>query len=137
MLRSLRIIYTYLAIAPCIVVGSFAIMAIALFRLPRSFADFVLIRFSRIALGIARMRISHVRWHIDPASLPTDASVVLIGDARAFLYGVPMSRLHYKTVFDVDPNYQLLAIGADAALTYFRWVLARRIEAERNAAKAA
>jgi hypothetical protein len=42
-----------------------------------------------------------------------------------------------QTVFDADPNYQLLAIGADAALTYFRWVLARRIEAERNAAKAA
>ena len=42
-----------------------------------------------------------------------------------------------QKVFDADPNYQLLAIGADAALTYFRWVLARRIEAERNAAKAA
>jgi len=35
-------------------------------------------------------------------------------------------------VFDADPNHQLLAIGADAALTYFRWVLARRIEAEGN-----
>jgi phenylpropionate dioxygenase-like ring-hydroxylating dioxygenase large terminal subunit len=42
-----------------------------------------------------------------------------------------------QKVFDADPNYQLLPIGADAALTYFRWVLARRIEAERNAAKAA
>jgi phenylpropionate dioxygenase-like ring-hydroxylating dioxygenase large terminal subunit len=42
-----------------------------------------------------------------------------------------------QKVFDADPNYQLLAIGADAALTYFRWVLARRIEAERNAARAA
>jgi vanillate O-demethylase monooxygenase subunit len=40
-------------------------------------------------------------------------------------------------VFDADPNYQLLAIGADAALTYFRWMLARRIEVERNAARAA
>ena len=29
-----------------------------------------------------------------------------------------------QTVFDADPNYQLLAIGADAALTYFRWALA-------------
>jgi hypothetical protein len=26
----------------------------------------------------------------------------------------------------------LLAIGADAVLTYFRWLLARRIEAEAN-----
>ena len=42
-----------------------------------------------------------------------------------------------QVVFDKDPNYQLLAIGADAALTYFRWVLARRIEAEKGAAKAA
>jgi hypothetical protein len=40
-------------------------------------------------------------------------------------------------VFDADPNYQLLAIGADAPLTYFRWLFARRIEAERSAAKAA
>ena len=42
-----------------------------------------------------------------------------------------------QKVFDADPNYQLLAIGADAALTYFRWVLARRIEAEGNTARAA
>ena len=42
-----------------------------------------------------------------------------------------------QKVFDADPNYQLLAIGADAALTYFRWVLARKIETERTAAKAA
>jgi vanillate O-demethylase monooxygenase subunit len=42
-----------------------------------------------------------------------------------------------QKVFDADPNYQLLAIGADAALTYFRWLLARRIEAEGNTARAA
>src|SRR5439155_24542232 len=42
-----------------------------------------------------------------------------------------------QKVFDADPNYHLLAIGADAALTYFRWVLARRIEAEGSAARAA
>ena len=40
-------------------------------------------------------------------------------------------------MFDADPNYQLLAIGADAALTYFRWAMSRRIEAERDAARAA
>jgi hypothetical protein len=28
--------------------------------------------------------------------------ICLVGDARAFLYDVPMSRLHYRTVFDVD-----------------------------------
>ena len=36
-----------------------------------------------------------------------------------------------------DPNYQLLAIGADAALTYFRWLLSRRIVAGGNTARAA
>jgi hypothetical protein len=43
----------------------------------------------------------------------------------------------FRGAADADPNYQLLAIGADAALTYFRWVLARRIEAEGNGAAAA
>jgi hypothetical protein len=40
-------------------------------------------------------------------------------------------------VFDADPNYQLLAIGADAPLTYFRWLFSCKIEAEKGAAKAA
>jgi hypothetical protein len=38
---------------------------------------------------------------IDLTQIPSDAQVVLIGDARAFCYDIPMSRLHYKTVFDV------------------------------------
>ena len=42
-----------------------------------------------------------------------------------------------QKVFDADPNTQLLAIGADAPLTYFRWLFSRRIEAERSAVKAA
>lgn len=33
---------------------------------------------------------------------PNGKHVVLVGEAQAFLYGVPMSRLHYRTVFDVD-----------------------------------
>ncbi len=35
-------------------------------------------------------------------------------------------------MFDADPDYQLLAIGADAPLTYFRWLFARKIEAEKG-----
>jgi hypothetical protein len=31
-------------------------------------------------------------------------SVALVGDARAFLYPIPMSRLHYRTVFDVSAS---------------------------------
>jgi hypothetical protein len=42
-----------------------------------------------------------------------------------------------QRVFDADPNDRLPAIGADTALTHFRWVLARRTEAEGNTARAA
>ncbi|WP_348638267.1 hypothetical protein [Bradyrhizobium sp. ISRA463] len=42
-----------------------------------------------------------------------------------------------QKVLDADPNYQLLAIGADAPLTYFRWLFARKLEAERGAEQAA
>jgi hypothetical protein len=39
-------------------------------------------------------------------TIPADASVHLIGEARAFLYDVPSGRLFYRTVFDVEakPN---------------------------------
>ena len=33
-----------------------------------------------------------------------DQQVGLVGDAGAFLYQIPMSRLHYRTVFDVPGN---------------------------------
>jgi hypothetical protein len=36
--------------------------------------------------------------------LKDDQSVDLVGDAAAFWYQIPMSRLHYKTVFDVDTS---------------------------------
>ncbi len=34
----------------------------------------------------------------------SDKQVALIGDAEAFLYQIPMSRLHYRTVFDIPTN---------------------------------
>lgn len=34
--------------------------------------------------------------------LGSEKPVVLVGDARAFLYAIPMSRLRYRTVFDVS-----------------------------------
>ena len=40
----------------------------------------------------------------DPAKLPADAHIDLVGDARAFLYPFPMSRLTYRTVFDVGSS---------------------------------
>jgi hypothetical protein len=41
---------------------------------------------------------------LDTKSLRPGASVDLIGDSCAFLYQIPMTRLHYKTVFDVDTS---------------------------------
>jgi hypothetical protein len=40
---------------------------------------------------------------VDLSSIPSDSPVVLVGDARSFLYPIPMSRLSYTTVFDVLP----------------------------------
>ncbi|MBV8781625.1 MAG: hypothetical protein JO353_09525 [Phycisphaerae bacterium] len=34
--------------------------------------------------------------------IPENSSVHLIGDARAFLYSIPIDRLHYRTIFDVN-----------------------------------
>jgi hypothetical protein len=41
---------------------------------------------------------------VDTRKLKNDQSLDLIGDAYAFWYQIPMSRLHYKTVFDVDTS---------------------------------
>jgi hypothetical protein len=41
---------------------------------------------------------------LDVSRLKEGTSVDLVGDANAFLYQIPMSRLHYKTVFDVDTS---------------------------------
>jgi hypothetical protein len=41
--------------------------------------------------------------------------VTLVGDARAFVYTIPMSRLHYRTVFDVDAEPGESVIDAWAA----------------------
>ena len=48
--------------------------------------------------------IVELRSGIAPESLPGDGPVALVGDAEAFFYsGVPMTRLRYRTVFDVPP----------------------------------
>jgi hypothetical protein len=41
---------------------------------------------------------------LDTSRLQPGESVDLIGDAYVFLYQIPMNRLHYKTVFDVDTS---------------------------------
>lgn len=54
---------------------------------------------SQSALGIERL---DVLLPVNRQSLPPDATLVLIGEARAFLYPLPTSRLRYRTVFDVQ-----------------------------------
>jgi hypothetical protein len=41
---------------------------------------------------------------LDTRRLRDNAQLDLVGDACAFLYQIPISRLHYKTVFDVDTS---------------------------------
>src|SRR5205085_8464004 len=36
--------------------------------------------------------------------LPPDAPLLLVGDAQAFWYPLPMTRLRYRTVFDADTS---------------------------------
>jgi hypothetical protein len=36
--------------------------------------------------------------------IPKGEPVALIGDGKAFLYQIPMSKLRYRTVFDVDDS---------------------------------
>jgi hypothetical protein len=43
------------------------------------------------------------------AKLPADAPLALVGDAKAFCYQRPMSRLRYRTVFDVGPGEDAIA----------------------------
>lgn len=50
--------------------------------------------------------VEDLSW-MDPAPLgqvPADGQLVLVGDARAFLFQRPMSRLKYRTIFDVDAS---------------------------------
>ena len=42
-----------------------------------------------------------------------------------------------QKLLDADPDFKLLAIGADAALSHFRWLMKERIAAERAPAQAA
>ena len=48
---------------------------------------------------------------VEDAIAATSAPIALVGDAKAFLYQVPTSRLRYRTVFDVDvqPDQSVLA----------------------------
>jgi hypothetical protein len=57
------------------------------------------------ALGVDDLKwLVEIRSGINLDSLPSDGAIILAGDAEAFTYsGIPMSRLRYRTVFDVPP----------------------------------
>lgn len=58
------------------------------------------------ALGVENLTwMIPVPTEIDVEKLPADRAIILVGDAQAFFYsGIPMTRLHYQTVFDVAGN---------------------------------
>jgi hypothetical protein len=72
-------------------------------------------RFARFVLPIAHegfLGVEDLRWltpartslDLDLDTVPPDKTIVLAGDAQAFSYsGIPMTRLRYRTVFDVPP----------------------------------
>jgi hypothetical protein len=55
----------------------------------------------------------------------TQKQIALIGDAGAFLYQIPMSRLHYKTVFDLPANTTdpIQAWAGEEAKNNPNWIL--------------
>jgi 4-amino-4-deoxy-L-arabinose transferase-like glycosyltransferase len=67
-----------------------------------------------------------------PDDLPKDAKVLLVGDAKAFLYPIPMTRLRYRTVFDVRGGGDLLSawIGVDGRKAG-EWMFVDPIELKR------
>jgi hypothetical protein len=67
-------------------------------------------------------------------SVPADATLTLVGDAQAFYYQRPMTRLRYRTVFDVPPGEDVIEAwrgGRPAAAD--EWVLIDPAELRRFA----
>ena len=67
-------------------------------------------------------------------SVPRDAPLVLVGDAKAFVYQRPMSLLTYRTVFDADTSDGRGIIEAWAGATpkaETQWLLIDPVELER------
>jgi hypothetical protein len=82
-----------IGVLACVAVGSFGMLSVKLAGYLHGDRNLV------IALGV-----DSLGW-AKPAvvqDLPEDTPVALAGDAKAFLYDIPMSRLRYRTVFDVD-----------------------------------
>jgi hypothetical protein len=74
---------------------------------------------------------------IPPAasSVPGDATLTLVGDARAFVYQRPMVRLKYRTVFGADTSSGdvIAAWAGPPAAGHEQWLLIDPVELERFA----
>lgn len=61
------------------------------------------------AIGISKL---DYLLPLDLSGIPQTARIRLVGDSRAFMYSLPMSRLNYRTVFDIDAGSNHSAIEA-------------------------
>jgi hypothetical protein len=75
-------------------------------------------------------------WPHGPNNLevPDDATLVLVGEAKAFYYTRPMTRLQYRTIFDLDTGdgrTLLEAYGVPAVVPPGEYLLVDPAELER------
>jgi hypothetical protein len=84
------------------------------------------------ALGIASLRDLRPN-EVD--NIPPDVTLALVGDARAFAYDRPISKLRYRTVFDVDqrPGQSIIDAWAGDDLPAGSVLLVDPIELNRMA----
>ncbi|HWB53035.1 MAG TPA: hypothetical protein VG722_02545, partial [Tepidisphaeraceae bacterium] len=74
------------------------------------------LRLSHLSLTIGLESPTLLRAEIYPKevndAIAENKPVILVGDAKAFWFNIPMSRLHYRTVFDVDTSDHRSVVSA-------------------------
>jgi hypothetical protein len=98
---------------PWITFCAFAVVGLSCFSavfLVQKFGKYLEIDHTKVPL-IGRENLEGFRL-VDTRTLD-DRTLNLVGDAGAFWYQIPMSRLHYKTVFDVDTTDPKKSIEQD------------------------
>lgn len=87
------------------------------------------------AAGVGLSDFSAIQPERVVAALESDAPVILVGDAAAFLYPIPSSRLYYRTVFDVPADapdaVNAWLAGIDPAIVKKAWKIISPSELER------
>ena len=87
---------------PLCAAAGLAIAGFSTSMLIQKMARFLHVDHTKVPL-IGRENLEGFR-QFDTRRLTDDKALDLVGDACAFYYQIPMSRLHYKTVFDVDTS---------------------------------